>query len=90
MTKHNEGLFSNYKRAYMTDIFDAYTSPSINKCRAFRACEELKNSLNGYAERICSASCHFFTYAFRYHNANDGKEHLFYMTGRNNYDFAIE
>lgn len=88
MTKKNAGLLATYNAATATDLYQVYGRPSRNKWAAFHACKRLQAALNGYDGRIPSASCHFFSYAFRYKDGDNEK--LIYMTGRNNYEFTIE
>lgn len=88
MTQKNMNMLWNYEHAEARSIYEAYRQPSYNKVRAFRDCEAAKASKNGYDARIPSASCHFFTYAFRYRDA-EGKERMQYHTHANVYDFAL-
>lgn len=87
MTRKQATLLDNYRRATATRLTDVYTRHSWKKEKAFQWCENKKAGLNGYDARICSASSHFFTYAFCY-DAADG-QHLCYETHANTYDFLI-
>ena len=88
MTKKQEGFKWQYDKAAGRDIFEVYGRPSYNKVRAFRNCKATQEYYNGYDARIPSASCHFFTFAFKYRD-DAGTERMYYDTGRNVYDFAL-
>lgn len=89
MTKKEQGFKWQYDRASARDIYEAYARPSYRKVNAFRHCIEAAYLLNGYDCRIPSANCNFFTFAFRYKDA-EGKERMQYHTYANTYDFAID
>ena len=88
MTKKEQGFKQNYDRATARELWQVYDSFSRKKARALDHCREAQYMLNGYDGRICSACCNFFTYAFRYRDA-EGKERLQYHTHANVYDFAL-
>ena len=88
MTKQNNGYLWSYNRATDRDIYEAYKSPSRRKVNAFRHCKEIQYILNGYDGRITAASCHFFSYAFKYRM--NGHEYLKYITYANEYDIPLD
>lgn len=88
MNKKQIGMVWSYEHAKAETLYQAYGRPSYNKVRAFRDCEAAKAAHNGYGARIPSASCHFFTYAFKYRDA-EGRERMQYHTHANVYDFAL-
>lgn len=94
MTKKQMAMFNSYEYALnkgvKTELYQVYGKYSYNKQRALDYCKELRYRLNGYNATIVSASCHFFTYAFRYYDADIKKECLCYCTHANDYKFAIE
>lgn len=91
MTKKAQGYLNSYEfyRNYYGErtLWDAYRNPSVAKENAYRYCLNLKDEKNGYDGTVCGASCHFFSYAFKY--MEDGIEHLMYITHANDYDFAL-
>lgn len=89
MTKKNQGFLWSYEHATARTIWEAYTTPSYKKVKAYTDdCLQQLKELDGYDGRITGASSHFFSYAFRY--MKDGVERLRYITHSNNYDFALE
>ena len=89
MTKKNSGMLWSYYHSHIFDIYEAYENPSRNKVSAFDDCVADEIAHHGYDGRITGASCHFFSYAFRYVGKN-GEERLRYHTYANVYDFEIE
>lgn len=88
MTNKQMGLYRAYNfRNCGIDIYDAYKTPSRAKVAAFKNCEADREYHNGYDQKIVSASCHFFSYAFKY--MDQAGEHLRYHTARNVYDFLL-
>lgn len=79
-----------YRRSTCSNIWDAYVRPSRNKVEAYQHCLETMSMLDGYDGRITGAGSYHFSFAFRYQNKQDGKEHLFYQTHANQYDFIYK
>lgn len=88
MTQKEKGMVWSYEHAKARDIHEAYGRPSARKVNAFTHCREAAYMLNGYDCRIPSACTHFFTFAFRYRDA-EGQERMQYHTHANVYDFAL-
>lgn len=89
MTKKNEVLYNNYKRAEITTLSEAYKNPSIYKTRAYEAIIGEMRELGGINPRITSNNCQFFSMAFEYPCPKTGILRLRYYTGRNVYDFEV-
>lgn len=94
MTKKQMGMFNRYYHATMrgakTELWQVYDSYSSAKQKAMDYCKQLQYRLNGYAGTIVGASSHFFSYAFRYYDADLKKECLCYCTHANDYKFVID
>ena len=88
MTKKQEALLDNYRRATATKLADVYKSWSAAKERGWNYCENLRAQLGGYGVRVPSANTFQFTYAFRF--MLNGQEWLCYCTASNDYKFCIE
>ena len=76
MTKKQKQMLDTYQRATMETLYQAYNTVSSAKVQAYEYCLELQFRLGGYAGRIAGASSHFFSYAFRYYDA-DIKKNVF-------------
>ena len=85
-----EDMREAYRSSGCDDIWRAYTRPSEKKFRAYQHCLELQALMDGYDGRITRANSYRFSFAFRYMNKEDGKEHLFYITRANQYDFIYK
>ena len=91
MTKKAKGFLQSYD--FYTNnyghrtLWDAYKNPSCKKVNAYNYCLDMVKIFNGYGETVCGASCHFFSFAFKY--MRHGVEHLMYITHANNYDFEL-
>lgn len=94
MTKKQMTMLNTYevavKNGAKTELWHVYNNFSYNKQKALDYCKELQYRLNGYAGTITGASSHFFSYAFKYYDADIKKECLCYCTHANDYKFAIE
>ena len=94
MTKIQHMMFDSYYHAMMkgakTELYQVYGSYSDAKEKAMKYCKELQDRLGGYSGTIVGASSHFFSYAFRYWDADRKKECLCYCTHANDYKFAID
>lgn len=94
MTKKQLGLFRSYHAAYMrgakTELGQVYGSYSYAKEKAMKYCRELQERLGGYHATIVGHSCHFFSYAFLYWDADTKRECLCYCTQANDYKFPID
>lgn len=87
MTKKNRSMLSSYNHATARTIWDAYTRPSNAKENAYRAIRQQMEDVDGYDLRICGASNHFFSAAYRYVDA--GREMLRYITKSHEYTFPV-
>lgn len=90
MTKKQESMLWSYEHARCTTLYEAYNKCSRAKEQAYQYCLELMARLNGYGGRITGASSHFFSFAFKYYDADIHKECLCYCTHANDYKFPIE
>lgn len=94
MTKKQTGMFNSYYHAYMrgakTELWQVYGTCSYAKQRAMQYCRELQDRLGGYSATIVGHSSHFFSYAFRYWDADTKRECLCYCTHANDYKFPID
>ena len=79
-----------YDHSTCDNIWRAYGRPSEAKVRAYQHCLESQALMDGYDGRITGAGSYHFSFAFRYMNKEDGKEHLFYITRANQYDFIYK
>lgn len=71
-------IVRQYNRATATELCDVYGKCSAEKRKAFRNCKAEMVNRNGYGMRILSASCYFFTCAFRFEEY--GEPYLMYFT----------
>ena len=85
-----EDMRRAYRRSGCDDIWKAYNRPSEKKVRAYQHCLKSQALMDGYDGRITGAGSYHFSFAFRYMNKEDGKEHLFYITHANQYDFIYK
>ena len=94
MTKKQQGLYNHYlyalKRGAKTELYQVYNNYSNKKQCALNYCKELQYRLNGYNATIVGHSCHFFSYAFLYYDADTKHECLCYCTQANDYKFPID
>ena len=88
MTKKQQGMLYNYKRATATELDEVYTTYSTAKKRACKDCKRICMINNGINPSICSANTFGFTFAFLYVDS-DKNVRLYYMTPQNNYDFIV-
>ena len=88
MTKKQNVMYENYKRATATKLSDVYSSFSRAKMRVYEWCCRQYIMMNGRQPRITSANTYSFTFAFQY--LKDGKNWLHVETSKNTYDFEIE
>lgn len=88
MTKFEQGLLQNYKRATKHTLEECYGKCSRNKQLAYDYCVSDYMKHEGRQWRICSYNTYGFTFAYLY-DAENGKTHLRYHTKDNIYDFAI-
>lgn len=75
--------WGNYCDSNMSSIWDAYKTPSYHKAQAWRHCEALCESLNGWDLRICGHNSMFFTAGFK--AIVDGARVFVYITKENEY-----
>ena len=87
MTKQQQTLLANYRRADKTSVCEAYKNPSISKVFAeVRILNEMDKN-NGHDYVVTSANCQLFSCAYLYEK--DNQQRLRYHTAYNVYDFAI-
>ena len=75
--KAAEHAYMNRRYTY-DDIFTAYTSPSINKIRAWEHCKKLCHDLNGHSLIITGRSSHCFSVCFKFEDK--GRDCYAYIT----------
>lgn len=90
MTKKQQTMLNNYRRAECTSIHQCYRNPSSYKVEIAEMCLRLCAGMEGEHPRFFNANCYVFSFAFTYDCKQDGKKHLFYRTKAHDYDFAIE
>ena len=94
MTKKQKQMVNSYawaiKNGAKTELYQVYNSYSNRKQEAMNYCKELQSRLGGYGATIVGASSHFFSYAFKYFDADLKKECMCYCTHANDYKFVIE
>lgn len=87
MTKKQQGLWEQYKRATKSNLHECYARPSEAKVQAFNGIMRWCFLLDGWGIRIPSYNTMMFTMAFLY--KNNGKTMLHYETNRNVWDFEV-
>ena len=87
MTKKQQALWEQYKRANKRGLHECYYNPSSAKCLAYNAIAALCWELDGWDIRIPSYNTMMFTMAFLYNK--DGKTMLHYETHKNTWDFEV-
>ena len=91
MTKRQEQMLDNYRRATATELHQVYGRYSEKKREAFEECRKLQATYDGWGGRICTASPYKFTYAFKFNNGYN-QTCLCYITNitkSNMYEFPI-
>lgn len=88
MTKAQEMMWSNYKNASATDLWQVYGRHSQAKDEAMAYCRGLQYKMGGHDGRICSANTYQFSYAFQYED-EAGDVCLCYITRDNVRKFCI-
>lgn len=88
MTKREQGMYENYKRAKYTELWQVYNSWSGAKQRALDECKEDNYNHGGGIGYICTWNSNIFTYAYEY-IGDKGENRLRYHTATNVYDFEI-
>lgn len=61
-------IVDKYNRSTATELWDVYGRCSTRKQRAYANCKAEMQARGGRDMRVLSASCHFFTCAFRFEN----------------------
>lgn len=72
-----------------TDIYDAYKCPSRRKINAWRYCQELCESYNGYGLRIIGHNSQTFSVGFEYMDEKSGLAMFVWHTAYNTYSGEI-
>lgn len=88
MTKAQDAMYSAYKRATATDLWEVYGRFSAAKAQAMKNCRKLQEEMGGWGGRICSASAYLFSYAFLYKDGA-GDVCLCYVTKSHIYQFCL-
>ena len=68
MTKRQEQMLDNYRRATATELHQVYGRYSEKKREAFERCRNIQATYGGYDGRICTANGWQFTYGFKFDN----------------------
>lgn len=68
------------RRYTYTDIWYAYEKPSVDKCRAWQYCKELRDKYHGYDLLIASKNTFFFTAVFKFADPKTGELSYAYIT----------
>ena len=89
MTKKDQGFYNSYIRSDAATLRDVYKNPSYRKTRAEELILREMDRLSGFAPRITSNNCHYFSMAFQYPDPETGALRLRYYTGMNVYDFEL-
>ena len=87
MTKQQQTLLANYRRADKTSVCEAYKNPSFYKTRAEHFILEEMKANNGHDYYVTTYGCQHFSCAYLYEK--DNQQRLRYHTAYNVYDFAI-
>lgn len=87
MTKQQQTLLANYRRARKTSVWEAYKSPSVFKTRAEWFILQEMDKNNGHDYYVTTYGCQHFSCAYLYEK--DNQTRLRYHTAYNVYDFAI-
>lgn len=87
MTKKQQALWEQYKRATKRELGECYANPSAAKRQAYNCISMQCSMLNGWGIRIPSYNTMMFTMAFLY--KEDGKTMLHYVTNKNVWDFEV-
>lgn len=87
MTKKQQVLWEQYKRADKRKLDECYKSPSEHKQAAFQKIHMKCFFMEGWRIRIPSYNAQMFTMAFLY--KKDGKTMLHYETRCNEWDFEV-
>ena len=64
-TKRGRAYMERYNRATITDLFQAYARPSVNKTRANYQCRQQMAQEEGHGYKIISYNCNFFSVAWQ-------------------------
>ena len=80
--------YESYKRSTMENLFCAYKTPSYEKAKAWRYCENLMEKFGGYGLKVIHKNTWIFSAGFKFTDAETGKENFMYITP--NYDTAVE
>ncbi len=88
MTKRQEQMLDNYRRASATELYEVYGRYSEKKREAFDRCRKLQATYDGWDGRICTANGWQFTYAFKFNNGYH-QTCLCYITKDGEYEFPI-
>lgn len=64
-TKTGRRYLDMYNRATITNLFQAYARPSVNKTRADYQCRQQMAQEEGHGYRIISYNCNFFSVAWQ-------------------------
>ena len=80
IARDRAGYYLNGGGSYVTDIYEAYKSPSIYKVRAWEYCKDLCKRLRGRDLRIVGRNCTKFSVAFRFNERGTGRECYAYIT----------
>ena len=83
-TQKAEGMIWSYQRATEGDIYEAYTSPSYSKVKAFNDIRREMVECGGYGLRVTGHNSSFFSCA--YLKDEDNKTVLVYHTYANKYE----
>lgn len=82
MTKKQQAIIDNYKRATARCLDDIYANYSVFKARAERQILNEMESVNGWGYKITGANCNTFSCAYLMTDA-DGVVKIVYHTAQN-------
>ena len=83
MTKAQQQIINNYKRATATSINDVYKTASVYKYRAEKAILGEMEGVGGWGYRILGANRMQFSCAYLKTNKEDGQIEIVYYTAQN-------
>lgn len=89
MTKKQQALWEQYKRANKISLASCYGKPSMEKVVAYRRCHIKCYDMDGFRFRICSHNCMVFTVGWLYPHPETGVIMLHYETAHNTWDFEV-
>lgn len=83
MTKKQQAIIDNYKRATAYRLDDVYANYSVFKARAERQILKEMEKCGGWGYKILGANCNAFSCAYLKQNEANGQVEIVYHTAQN-------